>query len=114
MEIGDIVCDVDRLYSAISYNEEHQSELYALGAASMLQESLLDMIKERKGRWKNAYVISLANTSDKLAEAVERVIADESVFIDTPIETCIGRALESRPPYFTWIIEDWFERSDFK
>lgn len=108
---GDIVCDVDRLYSAISLNEEHQSELHALETASRLQEALLDIIRDRAGNWKNAYVVSLANTRERVEKAMERVNADESVFMDTPIETCLERAGE-RPFYFPWIIEEWFEKGD--
>lgn len=105
---GDIVCDVDRLYSAICYNEEHESELYAQKVSSQLYECMLDIIRERKGNWKNAYVISLANTQEKINKAKERINADEVVYIDTPIEVCIERAKE-RPFYFPWIIEEWFK-----
>lgn len=112
MRTGDIVCDVDRLYSAISFNAEHHSELYALGVASRLQEALLDIIRDRQGDWRNAYVISLANTREKLREAMERVNADEAVFIDTPFETCMERAREKRPFYFPLIISEWFETGD--
>lgn len=109
---GDIVCDVDRLYSALCFNEEHQSELYALSTASVLQESLFDIIRERKGRWKNAWVISLANTNAKLAEIVERVGADETIRMDADLKTCMERAKE-RPDYFQFIIADWFATEDF-
>ena len=105
---GDIVCDVDRLYSALCFNEEHQTELYAQEVASQLNDALLDIIRDRDGHWKNAYVVSLANTKEKLDKAMERVNADEAIYIDTPFEVCIERAKE-RPFYFPWIIEEWFE-----
>ena len=105
---GDIVCDVDRLYSALCYNEEHQTELYAQETASVLYETLLDMIRDRKGHWKNAYVISLANTDEKISPTEERVHADEVVMLDTPFEVCIERA-KDRPPYFVWLIQEWYE-----
>lgn len=105
---GDIVCDVDRIYSALCFNEEHQTELYAQEVASKLNDTLLDIIRDREGHWKNAYVVSLANTKEKLDKAIERVKADEAIYIDTPFEVCIGRAKE-RPFYFQWIIEEWFE-----
>ena len=108
---GDIVCDVDRLYSALCYNEEHQTELYAQETASALYDNLLDLIRDRKGHWKNAYVICLANTDEKIAEMKERVHADEVVMLDTPFEVCMERAKE-RPFYFQWIIEDWFSTKE--
>ena len=108
---GDIVCDVDRLYSAISFNEEHQTELYAQEVASMLYSDLLGIIRDRKGNWKNAYVVSLANTDEKVQKAKERINADEAIFIDTPYEVCMERAKE-RPFYFEWLIQEWFETKD--
>lgn len=105
---GDIVCDVDRLYSAISLNGEHQTELYAQEFASMLHKEMIEIIRERKGHWKNVYVVSLANTKEKLQAEKERINADECIFIDTPYEVCMERAKE-RPFYFQWIIQEWFE-----
>ena len=109
---GDIVCDIDRLYSAVCFNEEHQTEIYAHEVGAMLQDELFDIIRDRKGHWKNAFVISLANTDDKVAKAKERVNADECIYIDTPMDVCIERA-KDRPPYFPWLIEDWFNTRSF-
>ena len=106
-KIGDIVCDVDRIYSSLCYNEEHQTEIYAQETASLLYETLLDIIRDRRGHWKNAYVVSLANTNEKIEKMKERINVDEVVFLDVPFETCMERA-KDRPFYFRWIIEDWF------
>lgn len=111
IQSGDIVCDVDRLYSAISFNEEHQTELYAQEVASMLYSDLLGIIRDRKGNWKNAYVVSLANTDERLKTEMERINADEAIFIDTPYEVCMERAKE-RPFYFQFLIQEWFETKD--
>lgn len=108
---GDIVCDVDRLYSAISLDEEHYTELYAQEVASKLNEALLDIVRNRDGHWKDAYVVSIANTHEKVKLAKERVNADECIFIDTSFEVCMERAKE-RPFYFQWIIEEWFMTGD--
>lgn len=106
---GDIVCDVDNLYSAISLNEPHNSEIYAEETASELYDYMLDIIRERKGHWKNAFVVTLANTDEQVQKMKERIKADKCVFIDTPMEECLKRAQE-RPFYFPWIIEEWFAR----
>lgn len=108
---GDIVCDVDRLYASLCYNEEHQEEIYAQEVAKVLYKDLLDLIRDRKGHWKNAYVICLANTDEKISQMKERVHADEAVMLDTPFEVCMERAKE-RPFYFQWIIEDWFNTKE--
>lgn len=111
MKNGDIVCDVDRLYSALCFNEEHQTELYAQEVASQLYDNLLDIIRNRQGHWKNVYVITVANTKEKVIKMKDRINADEAIYIDTPFEVCMERAKE-RPFYFPWLIEEWFEESD--
>lgn len=108
---GDIVCDVDRLYSALCYNEEHQTELYAQEVASQMYDNLLDIVRDRQGHWHNAYVITIANTKEKIEQMKERIHADEVIYVDTPIEVCLERAKE-RPFYFAWLIEEWFMTGD--
>lgn len=108
---GDIVCDVDRIYSAISFNEEHQTELYAQEVASALYAELINIIRDRKRNWKDAYVITVANTKERVQAEMERIKADEAIFIDTPYEVCMERAKE-RPFYFQWLIQEWFETRD--
>ena len=105
---GDIVCDVDRIYAALCFNEEHKEELYAQEVAKNLYTELLDIIRDRKGHWKNAYVVSLANTPERVEEMRERIHADECVYIDTPLEVCLERA-KGRPFYFEFLIQKWFE-----
>ena len=77
----------------------------------MLYKSLLAIIHDRQGNWKNAYVISIANTKERVKAEAEQINADECIFIDTPYEVCMERA-KDRPPYFPWIIQEWFERRD--
>ena len=108
MTDGDLVCDVDLIYGAISNHDPHDADLYVHEVALMLRQNLLDIIRDRKGNWKNAYVVSLANTPEKLKADMERVNADEAIFIDTPYEVCMERAKE-RPFYFQWIIQEWFQ-----
>lgn len=110
---GDIVCDIDRLYSAISFNKEHDTELYAQEAARFLFDEMLNIIRDRKGHWKNAYVITISRTDEEVQKMKDRINADEAIFIDTPYDVCLDRAKE-RPPYFVWLIQEWFEMRNFK
>lgn len=111
MKRGDLVCDVDYIYSAITGNAPHDAELYTHEVACELHKHLLDIIRDRQGGWKDAYVTSLANTEEKVEEMKKRVNADEVIFMDTPFEVCIERA-KDRPPYFVWLIQEWFETRD--
>ena len=106
-----MLCDVDLIYGAITNSDTHDAELYTHEVACELNSLLKDIIRDRKGNWKNAYVVSIANTKEKLQAEKERINADECIFIDTPYEVCIDRAKE-RPFYFQWIIQEWFETRD--
>lgn len=107
MTDGDIVCDVDLIYGAISNHDPHNADLYVHEVALLLRQQLLDIIRDRKGGWKDAYVTSIADTPEKLKADMERVNADECIFIDTPYEVCMERAKE-RPQYFKFLISEWF------
>lgn len=108
LQRGDLVCDVDLIYGAITNSIPHDAELYTHEVACQLDGALKEIIYDRRGNWKNAYVVSLANTEEKLQKAKDQINADECIFIDTPYEVCMERAKE-RPFYFQWIIQEWFE-----
>lgn len=119
---GDILCDVDYIYSAISGRDAHDADLWAHETALKLREYLLDIIRNRDGGWRDAYVVSIANTDEQVRRDAERVNADECIYIDTPMGECLRRAklddsiycrAHGRPPYFTLLIEDWFATRDF-
>ena len=111
MKKGDLICDLDLIYEAIGSADGHDADLYLHEVATQLQETLYAIIRERKGRWKDAYVITLAHTEAEVQEAKGLVDADECIYIDTPYEVCMERAKE-RPFYFQWIIQEWFETRD--
>ncbi len=108
---NDIVCDVDLIYQAIGNHDAHDADLYVHEVALMLKNNLLNIIRDRMGGWNDAYVVSIANTKEKLQMEKERIKADECIFIDTPYEVCMERAKE-RPFYFQWLIQEWFETRD--
>lgn len=111
MQDGDIVCEVDDIYAAISGNDPHDADLYAHEVALELRQHLLDIIRDRKGGWHNAYVPSIANTPEKIKADAERIKADEIIYIDTPYEVCMERA-KDRPFEFRFLIEEWFSEAN--
>ena len=83
MKRGDLICDVDLIYQAISGQSPHDAELYTHEVACKLSGALKEIIRDRKGSWGNAYVVSIANTKEKLQAEKECINADECIFIDT-------------------------------
>jgi len=108
MKDGDIVCDVDLIYSAISNHDAHDADLNVHEIALRLKSNLLDIIRDRIGGWNDAYVVSIANTQEKIKKDMERINADKAILIDTPYEVCMERA-NDRPIYFKFLINEWFE-----
>lgn len=107
MNDGDIVCDVDLLYEAIGCRKAHDADLWVHETALKLKNTLLGIIRDRDGMWKDAYVVSTANTEEKIKKDKERINADECIFVDTPYDVCMERA-KDRPQYFKYLIEEWF------
>jgi hypothetical protein len=107
MSDGDIVCDVDLLYEAIGCRKAHDADLWVHETALKLKNTLLDIIRDRDGMWKDAYVVSIANTEEKIKKDKERINADECIFVDAPYDVCMERA-KDRPQYFKYLIEEWF------
>lgn len=108
---NDILCDADAIFSALSGREAHDLNLAQYSVATDMRETLYDIIRDRKGRWENAWVMSCAATDGALRRDMERVNADRAVLIDTPKEICLERAKE-RPDVFRAHVERWFERDE--
>ncbi len=108
---GDLLCDVDLIYGAITNSNPHDAELCTHEVACELNNVLKDIIRDKQGNWKNAYVVSIANTEEQVQKAKDQINADECIFIDTPYEVCMERAKE-RPFYFQFLIQEWFETED--
>lgn len=110
-EPGDIVLNIDRLWAAIRADKcgqfEKPSELKQNVFA--LRDALLDMIRVRRGRWLNAYIIGgypLQAERERLAETVN---ADKIIFIDTPQDVCMLKA-KSISSEMEKFVADWFDR----
>lgn len=110
-EHGDIILDIDKLWFAIRADKcnqyEKPNELKQNVFA--LRDALIDMIRVRRGRWNNAYIVGgypLQGERERLAEIVN---ADKLIFIDTPKDVCLLRA-ESKNAEWKDFVEIWFER----
>lgn len=90
MERGDIVVDMDRLFSAISLFDLYDKPETLKYNIFAVRNTLLDNIKTRYGKWNNAWIIGgYSNVHDRTRLADE--LGAELIFIDTPKEVCIKR-----------------------
>ena len=95
----DLIVDTERLWKAICNGEKpNRVKANVFG----LRDCMIDMIRTRKGNWRNAFVIGgypLRSERDRLCDLLNA----ETVFIDSVKEDCIKRD-ESKKEF----IEEWF------
>lgn len=108
-ESGDLILDIDRLWNAVRADKcgqydkpnEIKSNVFAL------RDCLLDTIRVRRGKWRNAYIIGgypLQGERERLADSVG---ANKIIFIDTPKDVCLERAKIKNEKWVDFV-QDWF------
>lgn len=103
----DLILDVDKLYQAISINPSHIKSKCLSSNVFQIRDLILDMIKTRNGKWKNAYVVGGYPYQNERERLINSLGAEE-IFIDTSIDKCLENASERSKEYIKYIY-DWFE-----
>ena len=101
----DLILDIDKIFEAICTSDKYHKPTRLKVNAFGVRDCLLDMIRTRAGMWRNAYVIGgypLRTDRDRLCD----LLGAREVFIDTPKEECLKRAVNEEWKKF---IEDWFD-----
>lgn len=109
-EPEDIIMDIDRLWAAVRSGVcgQHEKPSELKSNVFAMRDCLLDMIRVRRGKWHNAYVIGgypLQGERERLADSLNARL----VFIDTPKEVCLERAKQKNSDW-TDFVENWFDR----
>lgn len=111
---GDIVVDMDRLYTAVSMLPYYDKPDNLFRNVIGIHNILIDNIKTRYGKWNNAWIIggyADKYKRDKLAED----LGAELIFCDVSKEECMSR-LEAdeerkyRKDEWKGYIDKWFEQ----
>lgn len=113
MRRGDIVVDMDQLYTAVSFLPYYDKPDNLLSNIRGIHNLLIDNIKTRYGKWNNAWIIggyADKHRRDKLAED----LGAELIFCGTNKNECLRRLdmdEERRYRKDEWrgYIEKWFE-----
>ena len=111
MNYGDIVVDMDNIWECISGQDRYVKPKRLTQNVFSIRDSLIDMIRVRRGNWLNAYVIGgypLISERERLM----RSLGAREIFIDTSKEECIERlkSLNNRPNDYEKYIEEWWEK----
>ena len=104
MQCGDLVLDIDRLWVALSEQDEYIKPNELKSVVFQARQTVLDSIKMRAGSWGTAWVIEGGALIGDRMRRIEALGA-EPILIDTPKEECLKRLYndESRQH----VIEEW-------
>lgn len=110
----DLVVDMDLLYAAVTMNHSYDKPNELFYNVQGLYGQLIDNIKTRYGRWKNAWVIG--TLADKYKR--DKLISDlgaEPIFVEASREDCVNRlqmdeARKYRQDEWLGYINKWFDR----
>lgn len=113
MQAGDLVLDIDRLWSALSGQPEYVKPNEIKAVVFNARNAIFDSIKTRAGNWGTAWVIEGGALLGDRMRRIEALGA-EDIFIDTPKDTCLARLASDEGRQFTrdqWVgyITDWFD-----
>lgn len=86
----DIILDIDNIYQMISINKKYEKPKTLNSNVFGIRDCILDMIKTRRGKWADAYVIGGYPSSLDRMRLCETLGAEE-IHIDTTKEECLRR-----------------------
>lgn len=110
--VGDLVLDLDEIWKAVTYEEEHIYRGEVKPVVMALRQCLLEQIKMRSGKWNTAWIISteaLPMQQERLLEQVN----GKPIYIETSKEECLARLYNNQDrdiKLFEKLINDYFEK----
>ena len=111
----DLIVDMDSIWQMISINDRYNKPDALRSVVFDMRDKMYDIIKYRSGKWHNAYIITTGALKGDRERLKQRVSADEMIFIDTDMQTCMKRVKErdiddlDKVKQLEWIV-DWFNR----
>ena len=101
----DLIVDMDSIWESICTSDRYHKPKRLKANAFGVRDCLIDMIRTRKGMWRNAYVIGgypLASDRERICE----LLGAEQIFIEASLEECLSRAENQNWKDFVY---EWFE-----
>ena len=101
----DLIVDMDSIWESICRSDKYHKPNRLKANAFGVRDTLLDMIKTRRGMWRNAYVIGTYPLSSDRERLADRLGA-ELIYIDTDKDTCLSRCVNEEWKNY---VEEWWE-----
>lgn len=110
---GDLIIDVDSIWECLSGCNRYTKPNRLKQNVFAIRDSLIDMVKVRRGNWSNAYIIGgypLISERERLIKS----LGARPIFIDTSKEECLKRLENCNDGrnFSDWekFILDWWEK----
>lgn len=107
----DLILDIDRLWAAIRSDSCTNGEKPNAIKTNVfaLRDYMIDMIRVRRGRWNNAYIIGGYPLQGERERLADNVGADKIILVDADKESCLQRA-KLISDEMNQYVNDWFDR----
>ena len=101
----DLILDIDYIWESVCKCDRYHKPNRLKANVFGIRDCIIEQVKQRKGMWRNAYIIGtypLASDRQRLRE----MLGAELIHIDTDKETCLQRAPDDNWKQY---IEDYFD-----
>lgn len=112
MSEGDMVVDMDSIWQCISGCDRYIKPNRLKSVVFKVRDSLLDSIKYRYGKWRNAYIIG-GYPYQSERERLCKELGAREIFIDVSKDECLNRLQSSEDrnkEEWEKYIDEWFDR----
>lgn len=112
-EYGDLIVDIDSIWQCVSGMDRYVKPDRLKSNVFGIRDTLLDMVKYRRGNWNNAYVVGgypLIGERERLI----KMLGAREVYIDCEYEECIARLNvcdDRNVSEWKKYIDDWWRKS---
>lgn len=113
MNPGDLIVDMDNIWQCVSGLDRYNKPAKLNSVVFGTRDLLLDMIRMRRGKWDNAYIVGgypLVSERERLCKS----LGAREIYIESTKEECLDRLSKSedgrdKKQWMTYI-DDWWER----
>lgn len=105
----DLILDIDSIWECITINDRYIKRDRLKENVFGIRDCILDQIRMRVGKWKNAYIIGGYPSSMDRVRLSQKVGCKE-IFIDEDKDVCLARAKAANRIGWDKFIEVWFEK----
>lgn len=109
---GDLIIDMDNIWQCISGCDRYVKPNRLKAVAFGVRDNLIDCVKYRRGKWKNAYIIGGYPLISQ-REALAKELGAKLIYIDTSKAECLERLRQDEDrslDEWTGYINDWWEK----